>query len=70
MIPKQTYIIVEATNINIINSKLYQLCSNGWKPYGDLKVLFYGTKDFEKIYLQSFVYNRSWIDYLFKRKLN
>jgi hypothetical protein len=68
MIPKQIYRIIHTPHTDIINSELSRYCFNGWKIYGDLKVIYYGTKEHEKIYIQIMVYNRTWIDYLFRRK--
>ena len=64
MIPKQIILVLESKSVDGLNHQLYEKMIDGWKPYKDLKVLFYGDKEYEKVYVQQIIYKRTWRDYL------
>lgn len=63
MIPKQIILVLESKTVEGINNQLCLKINEGWKPYKDLKLYFYGDKEYEKIYVQQVIYKRTWRDY-------
>ena len=64
MMPKILLHTLESANKDIHNISMVDFCRRGWKPYSELKVIFYGTKEYEKIYVQTLIYKRNWLDFL------
>jgi hypothetical protein len=70
MMPKQKFHVIESPNIQELNIKLRDFYLRGYVPYNELKVIFYGQqRDFEKVFIQTLVYNRTWSDFLLRRDL-
>jgi hypothetical protein len=68
MLPLKQYYVIEAINITELNIKIRDLIAKGCAPYDSLKVIFYGKHQHEKIYVQTFVYKRRWMDFLLRRE--
>jgi hypothetical protein len=62
MVSKSRYIL-EAPNVGAINCKIRELQDMGYQVEGDIKVFYYGQKDYEKIYVQTMVSVRTWREY-------
>ena len=64
---KYSFHVLESINIEEFNRSMKNLLIQGWKPYDNLQVIYYGTKSHEKRYLQTFIYKRTWKEFIFNK---
>ena len=68
MRPKHLFHTIEKSNIQGLNHDIRDFVLTGcWTLYGDLKIIYYGDKEHNKIYVQTLICTRTWYEWIFRR---